>query len=806
MKVNYRTSLAAAAVLLFCAAAARADEPAAAPTPRDSAAAAPTPTDAGAAAPAAATSASVASAAMPTEDSATYYDDSDPLRDFDFRVGGWYVKQTGSPTKVDQYQGNDSSVFWNFEGLMSDGNRTLDVSAYETDNLDQYGRAHFYGGPALEADLMWEQFPDQLYQKTFPGWLTTAASPPASNANGPGFNVYSRTNMSVGQDYAINVQEYKGNFQGNITENLRWYVKVFGIDKEGYQQANAYTHCFNAQQTGTNSVTGTPLTYATGVPNNAVTRQCHAVSQAQHIDWQTNECEAGLQLKLGCDTSLAYSHLVRAFNQNDQQVYNTYRFSANPGAAGQLGYAVYVPNGGVTTGTGAYAMAGYNIVPDNQTQIDRLKFSTKLGACNDVYLLGYVGYNEDLLTDAYRDFNGVDLRVTNHALEHWDVTSYAKYYREDSTSPLEALNTRYSTPAQRQYYQEMNLNFITDPLVDREVHGFGVDGRWRPFEDECDTLRRNLSFTVGYDYNAMLYQNAGDTLSSVPAGANNGVFVVNGVFTQPSTIANTFSLGMEEKWSKTLDTQLRYKYINTEYPLYGITPDAGQSIDAALNSSLPTQENRIELQTTWTPTDCLMINATFYVENAMSNARYVGNSTAPTVFPGWTSDSLPFTLSAWWAPTCDWSFNFGVAEMDSLDQPGRQRGTAEQLRRRDRHPGQLPRLGRRDHRGHALPGLVQTLVHGNVRVHAGQRFHLSADARRLQPRPVLAGPRAIVPPGAGRRLSHQPERVELPPFRLLRLPGPFHRAAQRPAGHGSGRREREVLGVDPKGSGRRARQ
>ena len=48
-----------------------------------------------------------------------------------------------------------------------------------------------------------------------------------------------------------------------------------------------------------------------------------------------------------------------------------------------------------------------------------------------------------------------------------------------------------------------------------------------------------------------------------------------------------------------------------------------QSIDDALNSALPTQENRIELGCTWTPTDCLMVNATLYVENAMSNAPYV---------------------------------------------------------------------------------------------------------------------------------------------------------------------------------------
>ena len=129
---------------------------------------------------------------------------------------------------------------------------------------------------------------------------------------------------------------------------------------------------------------------------------------------------------------------------------------------------------------------------------------------------------------------------------------------------------------------------------------------------------------------------------------------LNNVFTQPNSNKNTFTVGVEEKWSPEFNTFLRYKFISTDYPLYGITPDVGQ-LDAALNSALPTQENRVELGCTWTPTDCLMVNATLYVENAMSNAPYVA----------WTSNSLPFTVSAWWAPTPDWSFSVGAAEMDS---------------------------------------------------------------------------------------------------------------------------------------------
>ena len=125
-------------------------------------------------------------------------------------------------------------------------------------------------------------------------------------------------------------------------------------------------------------------------------------------------------------------------------------------------------------------------------------------------------------------------------------------------------------------------------------------------------------------------------------------------FTQPDSNKNTFTVGVEEKWSASFNTFLRYKFIDTEYPLYGITADAGQLL-ATLNTCLPTQENRVELGCTWTPTDCLMVNATLYVENAMNDGPY----------SAWTSNSLPFTLSAWWAPRPDWSFSAGVSEMDS---------------------------------------------------------------------------------------------------------------------------------------------
>ena len=638
MKVNYLTLLAGATLTLLSATATRAEQSA------GSALA----TDANAAPVAQPQTASTAPVAAASGDTATYYQDSDPVQDFIARAGAWAVHQTGSPTKVDEYQSPLSSPFWNADGIWSNGGQTVDFSATGSDDEDTDGRLHYYGGPRLEADLGYERFPHELDSKTYPGWTTVPNTTIGNPANHANTNYFSHDDTSSGQDYAISVQEYKANFHGCLTDNLKWYVNTFGIEKEGFRQANAFTHGYDAfpgDVNGTSVASGGhpyPQPFhgfgsnAGATSSGCSNSQCHAISQAQHIDWQTNQVTAGLELRLGCDTVLGYEHLARAFTANDQEVTNLYRSG--------IGFGFTPPPSG-----GAFSTAGYNIVPDNQTQIDRLKFSTKIGCNTDVYLLSYAGYNEDLLRDTYRDFNGADLRITNNSIDNLQLTARGKYYREDTTTPVTALDTRYPNAAQ--YYQEADLSQI-GPQINREIHTFGIDARWRPFKDECCAPLSKLSIVGGYEYSTLMRENAGDTLLA----GGPGTFVSpSGVFTQPNSNTNTFTVGVEEKWSRQFDTFLRYKFISTQYPLYGITPDAGQSIDAALNSNLPTQENRAELGCTWTPTDCLMVNATLYLENAMSDAPYVA----------WTSNSLPFTLSAWWSPTQDWSFSAGASEMDS---------------------------------------------------------------------------------------------------------------------------------------------
>ncbi len=595
----------------------------------------------------------------------------------------------GSPTKVGYYQNLSSSPFWNGDAIWSNGERTIDFSATGSDDETSDGRLHYFGSH-LEADLGYERFQQQLDVHNFAGFnyngvnnsvgpgyaqgTGTLGSGPGDPQNPGSIILYSQNNLSPGQDYAMRVQEYKANFKGNLTENLKWRVNVFGIDKEGERQVSEFTHCSAAAGNGSNLPAALPLggvnyvggvatpkasasNPTAGVPaaDGNLTSQCHVTTQAQHIDWQTTEVTPSLELKMGCDTYLEYSHTVRAFTANDDMVTYNYdassSFSMNPTA---VTAATSTASTAAARQTAINNLtAGYGIVPDSQTQIDRLKFSSKIGADTDVYLLGYGGYNEDMLRDTYRDFSGADLRITNKSIDNLAITTYGKFYSENTTSPLSPLSptpTTANTQASN-FYQEPGLG--SGPQIDRQVAAFGINDRWRPFADDWGTLASKLSIVSGWEYSSLKRSGDSYSLTALPAGTN-AQFISNSVFTQPDSDKNTFTVGAEEKWSETFNTFLRYKFIGTTYPLYGVMTQVGQ-VAAALNSNLPTQENRVELGCTWTPTDELMVNATLYVENAMSDAPYVA----------WTSNSVPFTVSAWWAPTQQWSFSAGAAEMDS---------------------------------------------------------------------------------------------------------------------------------------------
>ena len=588
MKVNFLTLLAATGLVLLSATA-RAEESAATALAADAKTAPVAPVQTAGAAPMAAT----------RYDTATYYDDSDPVADFLVRAGAWGVHASGSPTQVGQYQNLDSSPETDFTGIWSNGTRSVDFDTQINDNETENARVHYFG-PHLEADVQWEQFQHQLGEHDYAGWnfnginnsvgpgyvegAGTLGSGPTNPQNPRSIVLFSDNNMSPGTDYAINVQEFKANFHGNLTENLKWRLNVFGIDKEGLRQVNEFQHCSAAAGNGStlpaplplggvtySGTTATPKASAAnptaGVPavDGNLTSQCHVTTQAQHIDWQTTEVTPSLELRIDCDTFLEYSHTVRAFNANDQMSTFNYDASAswsiNPTAVSAATSTALTP--AARQAAINNLTAGYAIVPSSETQIDRLKFSTKIGCNTDAYLLGYAGYNEDELRDTYRDFNGADLRITNKSFDSLTVTGYGKYYREDTTSPLSPLSPYPVTgvPANN-FYQEPYLG--SGPQINREIHTIGLTARWRPFEDQCGTLASRLSFVGGYEYSTLMRENAGDTFVHVSPPAN-GPFVTNNVFNQPNSNTNTFTFGVEEKWSACFDTFLRYKFIGTDY-------------------------------------------------------------------------------------------------------------------------------------------------------------------------------------------------------------------------------------------------
>ena len=115
--------------------------------------------------------------------------------------------------------------------------------------------------------------------------------------------------LNVGQDYAIRVQELKTDFRGNLSENLKWRLNVWGLKKEGTRQANSTQHCF----------ANTPA------PGG---RTCHVLSQGQDIDWLTMEVQPVIEARFDWAT-VEYSHTLRTFQQDDEVVFRDFT-SINP--------------------------------------------------------------------------------------------------------------------------------------------------------------------------------------------------------------------------------------------------------------------------------------------------------------------------------------------------------------------------------------------------------------------------------------------------------------------------------------------
>ena len=187
-------------------------------------------------------------------DTATYYEDSDPVQDFIARAGAWAVHSSGSPTKVGEYQNLSPRPSGTSTASWSNGEPNRRLQRHGSDNETNDGRLHYFG-PHVEADLDYERFQHQLdAHDSIRAGTSTVNNRPGRNSHQPAnrrpqHRLFTDNNLIPGQDFAIRVQECKANFKGNITENLKWRVNVFGIDKEGERQVNAFQHCSAAPAT-----------------------------------------------------------------------------------------------------------------------------------------------------------------------------------------------------------------------------------------------------------------------------------------------------------------------------------------------------------------------------------------------------------------------------------------------------------------------------------------------------------------------------------------------------------------------------
>ena len=572
------------------------------------------------------------------------------------RLGWWGVASSGAPWGVGEWQGLSSSTpFWDVQGLTSDGLRTLDFYANGPEDESKAAGLNFYAGPFLSLDVDYDQLIHRLGHNPLGGLPDANGFPPPGGffdpvlsdgdggiAEQPGYVMFGE-DFNRGQDYAIRVNKFDAKFQGNITENIKWRLNVWAMEKKGVRSANSQQHCYAAVHPVSGDSTNT----------------CHVVSQGQRIDWLTVDVEPAIEVRLGRLT-VEYSRTMRSFEQNDQMVLGDFSRDTSYGF-------------GVGAEAGAYAY-----VPENTTAIDRVKIGGDLGLDTDLYVVGHTGNTHNRFRDSDRKFYGVDARVTNTSIEGVSLTAYGKTFSQNNSADTASLNDRY--PAQSSLWLEQNIygpvtgvpespqTIYVDPsspdtvyylgLADRDIWEVGLRGRWRPFEGNCGPAGR-LAVTGGYEVGETRRTNVTYALEELTPPVR---------FTQPTTVTNEFFVGLEEDWSRTVNTYVRYRFTHNSWPLAGVTYRQQLNLDSAINSNQPEQVDRVEIGGTWNPADNFLVNASFWLENASNHSEYVN----------FDEDSYPFVVSAWYAPNECWSFTAGYAAFSNwIDQDitlGRQDG------------------------------------------------------------------------------------------------------------------------------------
>jgi hypothetical protein len=520
------------------------------------------------------------------------YGQPDELATSVLRFGWWGVSSDGSKQRTGEFEDLDSSPFWDFDTIRSDGRRTFDITASGLDNEANDAHVGIYG-PLGSAKVDFQRFLRRVDHDPLTG------ADPRQGPLAPDDNVVTE-DLNVGEDYAIRVQQLDARFQGRLSDNVKLRLNVWEQRKFGERMSNATAHCFDV------------------APGAAVNNVCHVVSQRQRIDWTTVEVQPVVEVQFDAVT-IEYSRTMREFGQSDGVVTRQYsRLAPFAGPNNTLG-----------------APFEYAVVPENFTQIDRVKVGAALTEDSDLYANLYYGDTENFFRDTHRQFGGYDVRLINRSFNGVTVTPYARLDEENNEFPPFLL-------------PEEQTQSVRDQMrhpVDYSRASAGVKGVWEPFSNAdfaVSNRMRSLRLVSGYEYLYLARDYAAYTSTAL------------GTFVQPDTVSHQVEIGPSLRWTPSLENYVRYRARFIENPLIGVREANGR-----FNSNQPEEVHWIDIGGTWTPDPTFMASAQFSVMNSWHDSE----------FADFTEQNYPFFLTLWYAPTRRWSVTGGYGYFsNSIDQ------------------------------------------------------------------------------------------------------------------------------------------
>ena len=157
--------------------------------------------------------------------------------------------------------------------------------------------------------------------------------------------------------------------------------------------------------------------------------------------------------------------------------------------------------------------------------------------------------------------------VTNTSYAGLSVTAYGKTFTQNNSANTISLNQRYPPKPVIGWKPHAELFYTPTSfylgLADRDFWAMGLKSRWRPFYDACGLASR-FAVTSGYEYSEISRTNVTYDLENLTPPVE---------FTQPDTNTNMFFVGLQQDWSREVNTYIRYRLIDNQWPMWGNAPE-----------------------------------------------------------------------------------------------------------------------------------------------------------------------------------------------------------------------------------------